>query len=58
VEVKAKIAGELEARVWPLLGNGTIKPVIDQALPLEHADEAHRRMEAGANIGKILLEVK
>ncbi len=54
---KAAIAKALEAKVWPLLAQGTVRPVIDNVYPLEQAAEAHRRMEAGDHIGKIVLTV-
>jgi putative PIG3 family NAD(P)H quinone oxidoreductase len=54
VEQKRKIAQELFERIWPLLGR-EIVPVIDCIIPLQKAAKAHRRMEAGQNLGKILL---
>lgn len=51
---KHKIAQDLRAEVWPLLGT-QIVPVIDSVLPLQDASDAHRRMEAGENLGKLLL---
>ena len=57
LERKAAVADELWRRVWPLLGR-SINPVIDSILPLEAVREAHERMEAGRNIGKILLDVR
>ena len=57
VAEKAAIAKALEAKVWPLLAQGTVRPVIDKTYPLEQAAEAHRRMEAGDHIGKIVLTV-
>ena len=58
VEVKAKIAQELEAQVWPLVAAGKIKPIIDRVFPLAEAAEAHRYMESSSHIGKILLSVQ
>ena len=55
VDVKAKIAEELEARVWPLIAQGKVKPIIDRTFPLAEAAEAHRYMESSAHIGKIVL---
>jgi NADPH2:quinone reductase len=57
VERKAEIAKNLEARVWPLISEGKIKPVIDSIYPLQDAAAAHRRMESSQHIGKIVLKV-
>jgi putative PIG3 family NAD(P)H quinone oxidoreductase len=56
-EEKGAIAGELSRHVWPLFEAGTVKPVIHAEFPLEHAAEAHRMMEQGQHIGKIVLTV-
>jgi NADPH:quinone reductase len=52
---KAAIAAQLEAKVWPLLESGRIRPVVDSTFPLEKAAEAHKRLEAGLHIGKVIL---
>ena len=57
VAAKARIARALEAEVWPLLASGRIAPVMDRTYALEDAAEAHRRMEARAVVGKIVLRV-
>lgn len=57
IEFKAEIAAELEAKVWPLLSSREISPVMDMIYPLKDAWRAHERMEAGQNIGKIVLDV-
>ena len=57
MEVKGQLARGLEEQVWPLLGQGQIKPVIDSTFPLDQAGEAHRRMETNAHIGKIILTI-
>ncbi|MFZ1492005.1 MAG: NAD(P)H-quinone oxidoreductase [Candidatus Competibacter denitrificans] len=54
---KAPIADSLRKTVWPLLANGTIKPIIYQTFALADAPEAHRLMESNRHIGKILLHV-
>ena len=54
---KAMIARELADKAWPLLAAGKIKPVIDSTFPLRDASKAHARMESGAHVGKIVLEV-
>jgi putative PIG3 family NAD(P)H quinone oxidoreductase len=57
VAVKGAIARVLEARVWPLLADGTIRPVIHGTFPLERAADAHRVLEQGDHIGKVVLTV-
>lgn len=57
VAFKGAIAKALRERVWPLLEQGTIKPIVHATLPLEQACDAHAMMEAGENIGKIILTV-
>lgn len=53
---KARLARALKADVWPLIEDGTIKPQIDRIFPLEEASEAHKLMESGGHMGKILLK--
>jgi putative PIG3 family NAD(P)H quinone oxidoreductase len=55
VAVKAAIARELHAKVWPLIERGEVRPIIDQTFPLEEAAAAHRRMESGEHMGKLIL---
>jgi len=55
VEEKGRIAEKLRERVWPLLESGAVAPVIDSTFPLAEAKEAHRRLEAGGHVGKIVL---
>jgi NADPH2:quinone reductase len=55
VERKGQIAAALKERVWPLIESGDIKPVIHATFPLAEAAEAHRLMESGIHIGKIVL---
>jgi NADPH:quinone reductase len=54
---KGAIAAALEREVWPLLAVGRAKPVIDSVFPLVQAADAHRRLESGETIGKVVLVV-
>ena len=57
VPFKAAIARALEAQVWPWLVSRQIGPVVDSVFALADAEQAHARMESGAHIGKIVLQV-
>ena len=57
VAFKASIARELRQHVWPLLNDRKVLPVMDSIFPLEQAAAAHRRMEDGDHIGKIVLDL-
>jgi len=54
---KGKFARALEAKVWPLIAAGKVRPVIDSTYPLTQAADAHVRMESSQHIGKIVLTV-
>lgn len=56
-EFKTLLADEVERVVWPEVEQGRFKPVIDSVFPLEQAAHAHRRMESGEHVGKIVLTV-
>jgi putative PIG3 family NAD(P)H quinone oxidoreductase len=53
-EKSAIVAGVLD-RVWPLVSAGTVRPIIDETVPMADAAQAHRILEAGGHTGKILL---
>lgn len=57
VEEKGAIARELEAKVWPLLTRREIGPLVHTTVPLREAAEAHRLLESGEVIGKVVLTV-
>lgn len=57
VAFKAEIAQALEAKVWPLIAAGKIKPVMDSSYPLAEASKAHARMESSGHVGNIVLTV-
>jgi NADPH:quinone reductase-like Zn-dependent oxidoreductase len=52
---KAVIVAAVRDQVWPLVAAGQVAPVIERTLPLAEAAQAHRLIEDGAHVGKILL---
>lgn len=56
-EFKTLLADEIHANVWPLVEDGSLRPVMDRSFALAEAGAAHARMEAGDHIGKIVLEI-
>ncbi len=54
---KARLAGEVERVVWPLVEAGEIQVIIDREFPLEEAGLAHARLEEGGHVGKVVLSV-
>jgi putative PIG3 family NAD(P)H quinone oxidoreductase len=43
--------------VLPLLASGAVRPIVHQVFPFTDVQEAHRRMEANVNFGKLVVEV-
>ena len=52
---KAAIVASVREHVWPLLESGAVRPVVDRVLPMADAAGAHRVVEAGEHVGKVLL---
>lgn len=57
VAFKARIAKELQDKVWPLIKSGQVKPVMHSEFALADAAQAHALMESSSHIGKIVLQV-
>ena len=57
VEEKIAVTLEFASQMMPHIAAGAMAPVVDNRFPLEAAAEAHQRMEANLNAGKIILEV-
>lgn len=55
VEEKAQICAAVVEQAWPLVASRRIVPVVDRVLPMSEAAQAHRALEAGAHVGKVLL---
>ncbi|MEV6897840.1 NAD(P)H-quinone oxidoreductase [Amycolatopsis sp. NPDC051372] len=58
LDQKAAIVADVRERLWPLVANGSVKPIIGQVVPMAEAASAHRMLEEGDVFGKILLTAK
>jgi NADPH:quinone reductase-like Zn-dependent oxidoreductase len=52
---KAAIVQEVVKNVWPEIEAGKVKVIVEDVLPLERADDAHRVLEHGTHFGKVIL---
>ncbi|WP_028281359.1 NAD(P)H-quinone oxidoreductase [Arthrobacter sp. H5] len=57
VEEKSAIMAAVLEKVWPLITNGIVKPLVDRTFPLAEAAAAHEYFDSGQHSGKILLTV-
>lgn len=57
IEEKAALCQRFIAEMIPLFADGRLRPVIDSRFTLDDIADAHRHMEANANIGKILVQI-
>ena len=54
-EFKGLLAQEIYANVWPDVIEGRLRPEMARSFPLVEAAAAHRLMESGDFVGKIIL---
>lgn len=57
LEEKIAATQRFGAEVLPRFVDGSLRPVIDSRYPLDDVADAHHRMEANANTGKLVLDV-
>ena len=54
-EEKAEVVAATRNHIWPLISAGKVVPVICAKLPMADAAQAHRLLDDGSHVGKILL---
>ena len=54
---KAAIVASVREHVWPLVADGVVRPVVHAVVPLADVAAAHRLLEDGSVVGKVLLRV-
>lgn len=52
---KALVVAGVREEVWPMFADGRVKPIVHARFPLRDAAEAHRMLDAGGVVGKLLL---
>ncbi|ONM46450.1 NAD(P)H-quinone oxidoreductase [Nocardia donostiensis] len=55
---KAEIVADMRKRLWPLLADGTVVPVVHAELPITEAAAAHRMLDETGTVGKVVLRVR
>ena len=58
VQSKARIADGLRTHLWPLFASGKLRVVIHHVFAFEDVVAAHRMMESGRHLGKLLLRLR
>lgn len=54
---KAAIVAAVREHVWPLVESGTVQPVVHARLDLDDVARAHRLLDSGEVVGKVLLTI-
>ena len=54
---KGAVVAGVRAQIWPMIADGRVRPVVQATFPMNRAADAHRQLEAGGVVGKLLLEV-
>ncbi len=57
VQRKSEIAAALLGTVWPLFASETVKVVVDRYFAFDEVQEAHRHLERGQHVGKVILRM-
>jgi putative PIG3 family NAD(P)H quinone oxidoreductase len=58
LDQKAAIVADVRERLWPLVEQGSVAPIVGQVVPMAEAASAHRMLEEGTVFGKVLLAAK
>lgn len=54
---KARLAAQIESVVWPWIATKLFRPIVDRSFPLAEAASAHRLLESGKHVGKVILSL-
>lgn len=54
---KSEIVQAVTTKVWPMIADGRVRPIIGERIPVEQAGIAHQKLAAGEVHGKVVLTV-
>lgn len=54
---KSAVVSSVRENVWPLIEDASVEPVIHQVFALDDVVDAHRMVDSGAHIGKVVIAV-
>ena len=57
VAAKSAVMDALRAEVWTHIESGSIKPIVDEVLPVQEAERAHALVAADQTFGKVVMTV-
>lgn len=55
---KAEIIAELRQKLWPLIAEGAVAPVVSAEIPVTDVAAAHPLLDSGETVGKVLLTIR
>jgi NADPH2:quinone reductase len=55
---KADIVADVRAKLWPLIADGSVQPIVSTELPITKAPLAHQLLDSPETVGKVILTVK
>ncbi|MGA5199623.1 zinc-binding dehydrogenase, partial [Streptomyces exfoliatus] len=55
---KADIVADVRAKLWPLIADGSVQPIVSTELPIAEAPLAHQLLDSPETVGKVILTVK
>lgn len=55
---KADIVADVRAKLWPLIADGSVQPIVSTELPITEAPLAHQLLDSPETVGKVILTVK
>jgi len=58
IPAKAAVMDALQARVWPLLATGEIKPIVEQVFEMPNAGQAQALIAGNETVGKVILSLE